>query len=219
MVIGPLDKIRENSGAVVLGEDLNSSGHDATPTSIRHEFLKRVRDYRFWVKEAIFWVVPVPFAGLIDYPLNYFKHYHDPTAVNVHFVAPNREEHLFQIAREFHFGDGGTFDFGGDTTRTLHHRGRTLAQSNQRAWKGFAPTFFFRRTYLHLVGSYKLDWFFVKPARLNGTMLWPFYGRTLKDLNASLKRRTSDHCPITVGLPLQDGMLLQGGSEKDHGPS
>lgn len=64
----------------------------------------------------------------------------------------------------FRFEDGGSLDFAGQRNKTVGHKGRTLAQSDQRAWKGFLPTFFFQRTYFHFVGSYKLDWFFIKPA-------------------------------------------------------
>jgi endonuclease/exonuclease/phosphatase family metal-dependent hydrolase len=200
-----LDQIGESPNTVILGGDLNTSGHDGTPTSVRHEILKRVLDYRFWVKEAIVWLLPVPFAGAIEYPINYLKNYHDPTALDLHFVAPNKEKPLFNDARAFQFTDGGGFDFAGSSGKTTGHKGRTLAQSNEREWKGFAPTFFFRRTYFHLVGSYKLDWFFVKPdlKAATGAPLNPYYGRTLKDLNTALEKRTSDHCPITIDLPLR----------------
>jgi hypothetical protein len=52
------------------------------------------------------------------------------------------------------------------------------------------------------VGSYKLDWFFVKPS---GHALTPYYGRTLRNLNSALEERLSDHAPITVDLPLVQG--------------
>lgn len=114
-------------------------------------------------------------------------------------LAPNHEKSLFQTSRKFRFADGGAFEFRGRKRRTTGHKGRTLAESNQRAWKGFAPTFVFRRTFLHLVGSYKLDWFFVKPA---GQALTRITAGTLRNLNSALEERLSDHAPITVDLPL-----------------
>jgi endonuclease/exonuclease/phosphatase family metal-dependent hydrolase len=197
-----LDRIKGITNPVILGGDLNTNGHDGTPTSIRREFLKRLVDYHFWVKETIFFLVPVPFAGVMSASINFVKNYHDPTALNMRFVAPNRAKPLFKAARDFRFADGSAFDFAGQKSKTIHHRGRTLAQSNQRAWKGFGPTFFFRRTYFHFVGSYKLDWFFVKPAP-EAARFAPYYGRTLQDLNTALETRISDHCPIAVDIPLE----------------
>ncbi len=196
-----LGQIKGIANPVILGGDLNTNRHDGTPTSIRHEFLKRLIDYHFWVKEAIFFLAPVPFAGVISASINYVKNYHDPTALNMRFVAPNRAKPLFNATRDFRFADGGAFDFAGEKSKAIHHRGRTLAQSNQRAWKGFGPTFFFRRTYFHLVGSYKLDWFFVKPAP--GAAFSPYYGRTFRNVNTALEKRISDHCPISVDVPLE----------------
>jgi endonuclease/exonuclease/phosphatase family metal-dependent hydrolase len=194
-----LERIKGIGNPVILGGDLNTTGHDGTPTSVRREFLKRVLNYNFWVKEAIFFLAPVPLAGVISASVNYVKNYHDPTALNMHFIARNPEKPLFNTARDFRFADGGAFEFAGRKSRTIGHRGRTLAESNQRAWKGFTPTFVFQRTFLHLVGSYKLDWFFVKPSE---RALSPYYGRTLRSVNTALEKRLSDHAPITVDLPL-----------------
>jgi endonuclease/exonuclease/phosphatase family metal-dependent hydrolase len=193
-----LGEIKGIANPVILGGDLNTNGHDGTPTSVRREFLKRLLDYHFWVKEAIFFLAPVPFAGVITSSIDFVKNYHDPTALDMRFVLPNRAKPLFNAARDFRFVDGGGFDFKGQKSKTIFHRRRTLAQSNQRAWKGFRPTFVFRRTFLHLVGSYKLDWFFVKPA---GSGFLPCYGRTLSDLNKALEGRLSDHNPIAVDIP------------------
>lgn len=75
-----LGQIKGIANPVILGGDLNRNGHDGTPTSVRRELIKRLVDYHFWVKEAIFFLAPTP-------------------------------------------------------------------------WKGFSPTFFFRRRFLHFVGS------------------------------------------------------------------
>ena len=76
-----LREIEDTPNDVVVAGDLNTTGRDGTPVSLQREILKRVTNWRFWGKEALFWFLPVPFAGLIDVPVNYFKNYHDPTAM------------------------------------------------------------------------------------------------------------------------------------------
>jgi len=192
---------------VVLGGDLNTTGEDGTPTSIRHEVLKRILDYKFWARRAMLWFVPVPFYSVIDYPINYVKNYHDPTALNMRLIAPNSSKPLFRETHAFRFDDGGSFDFKGIPRRSFHRKGRTLANSNERAWKGFAVTFSFRRT-IPLFGKFKLDWFFVKPppgdpAGAGPVPFSPYRGRTMQEVNTALGERISDHCPISVDLPLR----------------
>lgn len=202
-----LNVLRDVGNPVVLGGDLNTSGHDGTPTSLKREILKRVTSYRFWIRKAIFWWNPIPVLTLLHSPLNYFKNYRDPTAANIRFILPNREKPLFNDVEDFRFADGGAFDFGGRKNNSFHHKGRTLSESNQRAWKGFVPTFSFKRTYFHLVGSYKLDWLFVKPTKVDSPQapaaFSPSYGRTLREMNKALGTRISDHSPITVDLPFR----------------
>jgi endonuclease/exonuclease/phosphatase family metal-dependent hydrolase len=191
------------SNTVIIAGDLNTTGHDDTPTSIRREILKRVTNPRFWAREALFWFIPVPFAGIIEIPLNYFKNYHDPTAVNVPLLLSNHERLLFDHVRGFRFGDGSAFDFSGESGLSTHRKSHTLANSNQRSWKGFVPTFSFEKTYHHLIGSYKLDWFFIKPkAESSQVAEKPRCGHTLKRINTALGRRISDHVPVTIDLPL-----------------
>jgi endonuclease/exonuclease/phosphatase family metal-dependent hydrolase len=206
-----LQQLAGVSNAVIIAGDLNTTGHDDTPTSIRREILKRVTSYRFWAREALFWFIPVPFAGVIEIPLNYFKNYHDPTAINVPLLLSNRERLLFDRVRSFRFRDGSAFDFSGESGLSAHGKTHTLANTNQRSWKGFVPTFSFQKTYHHLVGSYKLDWFFIKPqGELAQRAEKPRCGHTLKNINTALGRRISDHVPVTVDLPLS---LAEQGSE------
>jgi hypothetical protein len=74
--------------------------------------------------------------------------------------------------------------------------------------KGFAPTFFFEKTYRGFIGESKIDWFFVKPVATERQrsgepfQFAPFFGRTLSLINSALAPRISDHCPITLDLPL-----------------
>jgi hypothetical protein len=208
-VIQPIDN------PVVLAGDLNTSGRDATPTSVRNEIMKRVTDYRFWVSQAIFWFSPVSIPHYAIVPLHYFHQHLDPTAFHFPFLWENREHGLFQSVEKFRFSDGYAFDFRGRTERTLNSKQRTLANSNQRGRKGFLPTYAFERNFGGWVGSFKLDWFFVKPfihdprAREQSYRFAPHFPMTMNELNQSVEDRISDHPPMTVDLPLAEPLRLK----------
>jgi endonuclease/exonuclease/phosphatase family metal-dependent hydrolase len=204
-----LGQVKGIANPVVLAGDFNTSGGNARPVSTRRLILRYVRDYRFWARQALFLIVPVPGLGYVFRAANYFKNFHDPTTVNVPLLLGNRSRSIFDDVRDFRFQDGSSFDFSGDRALSHRHRGRTLADSNQREWKGFTPTFTFQRTFKGLVGRYKIDWFFVKcrsvgPATLGRKprAFEPYFGRTLQLVSDSLEPRISDHSPITVNLPL-----------------
>ncbi len=207
--------IQPINNPVVLAGDLNTSGRDATPTSVRNEIMKRVTDYRFWVSQAIFWFSPVSIPQYAIVPLRYFHQYLDPTAFHFPFLWENRERGLFQSVEKFRFSDGYAFDFRGSTERTLNNKQRTLANSNQRGGKGFLPTYAFERNFGGWVGSFKLDWFFVKPfihdprARQQSYRFAPHFPITMNELNQSVEDRISDHPPLTVDLPLAEPLRLK----------
>ncbi len=207
-IIEPIDN------PVVLAGDLNTSGRDATPTSVRNEIMKRVTDYRFWVSQAIFWFSPVNIPQYAIVPLRYFHQYLDPTAWHFPFLWENRERGLFQSVEKFRFSDGYAFDFRGRTERTLNKQ-RTLADSNQRGRKGFLPTYAFERNFGGWAGNFKLDWFFVKPfihdprARQQSYRFAPHFPTTMNELNQSVEDRISDHPPLTVDLPLAEPLALK----------
>jgi endonuclease/exonuclease/phosphatase family metal-dependent hydrolase len=48
-----LARIKEVEHPVILAGDLNTSGTDGAPTSIRRELLKRVKNYEFWMTQAL----------------------------------------------------------------------------------------------------------------------------------------------------------------------
>jgi hypothetical protein len=203
-----LQQIVGISGPVISAGDLNTLGRDGAPATVNRFVKKYLENYRFWAREAFYLIVPVPGLSYAIFGLNYFKNFHDPTALNVPIFLPNRSEPLFKDLQQFRFDDGGRFDWAGRKRDSFHHMGRTLSDSNQRAWKGFRPTFSFRRTYHGLVGEFKIDWMLVKqPDRSasNGKRpdaLRPYRGRTLCELNTAVGNRISDHCPITVDLRL-----------------
>jgi hypothetical protein len=142
-----LSRIHEVDGPVIVAGDLNTTGFDGTPTSIRREILKRVKNYEFWVTQALKWATPasLPLAALM--PVKYYRNYLDPTAAHVPFIDTNKEAILFRHVERFRFADHKAFDFRGDEEHNLHGKGRTLANSNQRARKGFEPTFTLKRDF------------------------------------------------------------------------
>jgi endonuclease/exonuclease/phosphatase family metal-dependent hydrolase len=210
-----LSAIQSIDHPVILAGDLNTSGRDGTPTSVRNEIMKRVTDYGFWVNQAIFWFSPVSIPHYATVPLRYFHQHLDPTAWHFPFLWENRERGLFQSVERLRFSDGYAFDFRGRTERTLNKKERTLANSNQRGRKGFIPTYAFERTFGGWVGNFKLDWFFVKPfienprAAQQSYRFAPHFPITMNELNQSAEDRISDHPPMTVDLPLAEPFPLK----------
>lgn len=201
--------IRDIANPVILAGDLNTNGHSVAPTSIRMEITKRLDDPEFWIHEVLFWFAgPASIPQALMLPTNYFKNYHDPTARDVVLLGRNPESDLFRLLEHFRFRDGLAFDFRGNLAGDGGNK--TLANSNERAKKGFKPTYQFERDFGGLVGTFKLDWFVIKPLidhprKLSGSYrLAPVYARTLSELNRALPdRRLSDHDPIIVDLPLK----------------
>ena len=213
-----LNQIKNVRHPLIMGGDFNTSGSDGTPTSIRREILNRVKNYEFWVTQALKWGTPASLPLTIITPAKYFKTYLDPTSVHLPVVASNREAILFRHLERFRFADGNAFDFRGELERSLNDKERTLANSNERALKGFTPTFALKRDFGGLVGRYKLDWFFVKPfiPRPRGEGMSyefaPHFPITMRELNNAIPDGISDHAPITVDLPLQISDVPQSSS-------
>ena len=203
-----LKNLKGDNNPLVMAGDFNTTGKNNTPTSVRNEVMSRVTDYRFWAGQAVSHFHPLGIYKFALYPVRYFHGYNDPTALNVPILWENRERALFTTVRTFRFADGRQFDFQGDAARSLSNRSRTLSDSNERAAKGFVPTYAFSRDYWGLVGRFKLDWFFVAPstqdARAPETseLLAPHFARTLRELNDSVDGRLSDHAPMIVDLRL-----------------
>jgi endonuclease/exonuclease/phosphatase family metal-dependent hydrolase len=206
-LVADLQQIRN---PVVLAGDLNTTGKTNTPTSVRNEIMSRVRDYQFWIRQTVSYFHPLGIYRHAVFPLHYFHGYNDPTACHLPILWENRERPLFANVKKFRFADDGAFDFRGEPERTLNGRSRSLADSNERAFKGFVPTYAFARDYGGLVGRFKLDWILVKPvvqdpSRDEESYLFaPHFPRTMRELNESVVGRISDHPPVTVDLPLVD---------------
>jgi endonuclease/exonuclease/phosphatase family metal-dependent hydrolase len=203
-----LKQIGSITGPVVSAGDLNTLGHDGTPPTVKHELRRYLANYKFWLREILYLIEPLPGLRYELSAVNYLKNFHDPTSLNVPVLLPNHSEPLFRDLQQFRFDDGGSFDWAGRKHDSYGHKGRTLSDSNQRAWKGFRTSFSFRRTYHGLFGEFKIDWMLVKlldppaPNLKTDVPLQPHRGRTLCDLNTAAGDHISDHCPVTVELPL-----------------
>ncbi len=203
-----LSRIKEVEHPVIMAGDLNTTGADGAPTSIRREILNRVKNYEFWATQALKWGTPAALPLAAVTPAKYFKNYLDPTSTHLPVIGSNKEAKLFRHVEQFRFIDQRAFDFRGETEHNLHEKEGTLANSNQRALKGFVPTFTLKRDFGGLVGRYKLDWFFIKPfisePRGEGMSyeFAPHFPMTMRDLNNAVPDCISDHAPITVDLPL-----------------
>ncbi len=201
-----LSYLRAVRKPLVLAGDFNTSLRDNTPTSIQREITKRIGSGEFWAREGF---AESTGLGLPATAINLWKNANDPTAMNLPVVAPNPEEGFFRKLERFRFQDGRSFDFRGDAARSANGMQGTLANSNQRASKGFTATYGMERSF-GLVGKLKLDWIFVKPyiedprSEKGPYRFAPHGGQTLQEVNYSLTGRISDHSPISVDLPFNE---------------
>jgi endonuclease/exonuclease/phosphatase family metal-dependent hydrolase len=206
-------EVKQEKNPVALAGDLNTTSQNNTPTSVRNEIMSLVTDYKFWAEQAVSHFHPLGIYQYALVPVHYFHGYHDPTALHVPILWDNRESALFKTVEKFRFADDRAFDFRGDPKCTLKGRSRILANSNQRAGKGFVPTYSFSRDYRGLVGRFKLDWVFVKPFIRDprkdeqSYLFAPHFPQTLRELNRPVDGRISDHPPLAVDLPLREPSL------------
>lgn len=207
-----LEQIRSDGHPVILAGDMNTSGRNGLPMSVREMVDERVQNHEFWETQAGKWLKPVSLPFLALEPAKYFKNFLDPTSRHIPIVGSNEEAKMFRDIESFRFSDQYAFDFRGSAERNLHEKGKTLADSNQRTRKGFEPTFTMKRDFGGLVGRYKLDWFFVKAydqkPRGEGPYLFaPHDPITMRDLNTSVPDGISDHPPMTVDLPFTEPQI------------
>lgn len=204
-----LATLRDIPHPVILAGDMNTSTQDMTPTSLRREIKKRLGDERFWVEQGVKYATGVGLLlDVVKGGVSLSRTHGDPTVRSVKFVAENPEAEFFDDLKDFRFADGGAFDFRGDAARTSNGRAGLLANSNERAKKGFTTTYAVSRT-IGPTGKYKLDWIFVKPPPATGGgerpyRFAPHFGRTLEELNNSVADRISDHNPVVVDLPFDE---------------
>ena len=203
-----LEWVRNIDHPVIIAGDLNTTTGDSQSFKLERELYKKYGETDYWVNQGIKWGTGIGVVyDVFKWGFNFTKNQSDPTARHIPFFAPNHEQQLFTNLEEFRFRDGGAFDFRGGAGRTSNGMPGTLANSNQRAGKGFVHTYEFVIT-IGVVGKYKLDWIFVK-SHLEGARdengpyrFAPHFARTLKGINLALPDRPlSDHNPMTVDLP------------------
>ena len=220
-----LEHIKDINGPVVLTGDMNSTGEDSTPTSLKREVTKRLGSKGFWIHHGIGYALGIGILkDVLIGGVKFVRNQSDPTVKNVPFVAPNPAAGFFETLKDFRFTDGGAFDFRGEPGRSIGQSSETLGNSNERGSKGFVTTFEVERK-VGSIGKFKLDWFFVKPpgvtdpdAKDQPHRFAPHFGRTLKPLNYSIEQRISDHSPILVDLPLQEPRLRNPVPQKSKPP-
>jgi hypothetical protein len=206
-----LSHLREIEHPVIVAGDLNTTGSDNLPTSVKREIYKRVGSKEFWAKRGMLYATG--FGLLYDFVssgIRFLRNQNDPTARNIPVFSSNHEKGLFHEIENFRDLNGFAFDLRGTRARTINGKARTLANSNQRGRKGFVPTFQLERT-VGPAGKFKLDWIFVKsyladhPRDKEASYRFaPHFPRTMKDLNYFPPEALSDHHPISVDLPFDD---------------
>ncbi len=212
-----LKQIHDVSHPVILAGDFNTTGGDSTPTSVERFLYKRYGSTDFWTTKGVQWAtgVGVVYTGARTVrKLAKIEYRVDPTSANIPGASANLERGLFTTIERFRFEDGHAFDFRGVSERTVNGRSGTLADSNERASGGFAPTFVTELIWGKVrVARFKLDWIFVKsdldnPRDVKGPYRFePHFARTMSDLNNCLPHPLSDHSPMTVDLPLTEPAL------------
>lgn len=210
-----LSYIKDIRNPVILAGDFNSAPTDISSTSVKRVLKRTAKNPTTWLSAGISLITPHAMAINTSRGVsNITKNLQDPTAKHVAIVAPNHVRPMFDMIRDFRFSDGSAFDFRGDKKRSVGGKKSSLANSNQRDFKGFVTTFELRRPLIGIIGKYKLDWFFVKsnflksPEPENASYkLAPHFAETLEDLNTSLKNQISDHHPMVMDLPLEEPAL------------
>jgi len=206
-----LETLKPIANPVILAGDMNTSGSDLTPTSLRREMIKRFGNPHYWVKKGIQYALGF---GVVEDTLmsgvSFGRTMNDPTVRHIPYFSPNQSKKFFSTLEKFRFEDGGAFDFRGDKTRSTDEKSKTLANSNQRGGKGFVSTYQVKRP-IYVVGKSKLDWIFIKPASLKNPrnekesyQFAPHFGQTLTNINEVIEDRISDHRPLIVDLPLNE---------------
>lgn len=215
------EEIKNVNNPVVVAGDMNTTGKDGSPMSVKGELIRLVKDYQFWLKNAITWFTPVSLPTYALMPFKFWRTYRDPTVMHIPIFGSNAEAGLFGDVKKFKFEDGNRFDTRGLPTHTASGRAGRFGDTNERAKKGFASTFAMPRDFGGVL-KLKLDWFFVKPLEqpvsepVAGAssskahaknappqhLFEPYFPVAMQPLNDSVDDRLSDHCPMTVDLPL-----------------
>ena len=203
-----LSYIKEIKNPVIVIGDFNSAPADLSPTSATRMASRNMKNKSNWLSAA----TTLTGAGFIlnsaRNATNVVKNLQNPLAMHIPIIAPNKVKGLFDTIENFRFADHGAFDFRGDSERSVNGKHGKLANSNQKDFKAFKTTFRVKRVIAKVIGTFRLDWVFVKsylkdPLDQTGPYrLAPHFGETLSELNNSLFTKISDHDPNVIDLPL-----------------
>ena len=204
------EQVRAIQHPVVIAGDLNTTGGNGEAFKLERELYNKYTTADTYVNSAIQTATGLGLAyDVLRIGFRFSNNVSDPTVRGIRFFASNKEHGLFDAVEDFRFDDGTVFDFRGERERTVNDRDGTLANSNQRAVKGFAHTYTFVISG-GVIGKYKLDWMFVKsrlrdPRDEDGPRaLAPHFPRTMNDVNRALGHALSDHNPMSVDLPFEE---------------
>ena len=205
-----LEEIHDIDHPVIVASDFNTTGTDFSPKTftglLQQAFLSED------MTPELIAVAATPIGlqySVLHFGIQIAHNQADPTVTGIPVLAPNYERPLFELVEEYRFADGRSFDLRGDVERTHDgvHTGK-LANSNDRADKGFEPTF--ETGTMGFLGEFKLDWMLVKsythdPFAPGQTYrLAPHGAWVLKLLNNAPVERLSDHHPMAVTLPFEE---------------
>lgn len=203
-----LGYVADIKNPVIMAGDFNSASRDVSATSLWKASSGVVKEPSRLASIGLF-LANVTGVNQVRGAINGVKNFQNPIAWNIPVVLENKTRSLFKCIQNFRFEDGGAFDFRGDRKRSINKKGGLLANSNQRTTKGFTQTFRLPNP-IGPLGCERLDWIFVKsfltdPKDKKGSYrLAPHFGETLYYLNVFVKKKYSDHHPITTVLPLTE---------------
>jgi len=201
-----LDYIRPISHPVIMAGDHNSAHSDVSATTLKRMTQRTSTDPQTWVSVAtnLFSIAPDG-VSLVRTSLNATKNLHNPLAINIPLIFPNRARRLFYNIEQYRFADGGQFDNRGDDERSINGISARFANSNEHYWKGLRPTFRVPRP-IGPMGKTRLDWIFVKapPEWHQSYRFAPHFGETLEMFDTALTQPLSDHRPIVADLPFAE---------------
>ena len=204
-----LSYMNEIKNPVVMAGDFNNSSRDISATSVARASTRSASDPRNILSTALH-LADANIVSRVRTLANSGKNFKNPLAWHIPILFPNKRKSLFKLVKKYRFDDGGVFDFRGDESRSMHGYCGSLSNSNQRTpLRRFTYTFSTPQA-LGPIGQDRLDWIFVKSflsdqKDKNGSYrLAPHFGETLNLINSAVKKRYSDHHPITVLLPINE---------------
>ncbi len=204
-----LGHIRSIPHPVIMAGDHNSAHTDVSATTLKRLTKRTSTQPETWVNVATNFLYMAPDGiALARTSLNATKNLHNPLALHIPLIFPNRARRLFKNIQNYEFDDSGRFDNRGNSQRSITGTSARFANSNEHYWKGMRPTFRVPRP-IGPMGKTRLDWIFVKsaPEWQAGYRFAPHFGETLEMFDKAMQSPLSDHRPIVADLPFQEPPL------------